>query len=54
MNLYQKWMSLPAKVRIYVAGSTFVFALLGDHIATKVNEEVQGQKAIEEELKKSP
>lgn len=50
MNLYQRWMSLPAKARYYVAGSTFVFALLGDYVTSRLNEEVVARKKIEEEL----
>lgn len=50
MNLYQRWMALPYKARLYIGGLTFLFALLGDYVTSKVNEEVQGQKKAREEL----
>lgn len=51
MNLLQKWMSLPSKARYYIAGSTFVFALVGEYVTTKVNEEAVAQKQIMTELR---
>lgn len=51
MNLWQRWMALPKKARLYIAGLTFVFALVGDHVTSRVNEEVQARKEVEESLK---
>lgn len=50
MSLLQKWMSLPAKARYYIAGSTFIFALAGEYVTTRVNEEAVAQKKILEEI----
>lgn len=50
MGLFQKWMSLPLKARYYIAGSTFIFALIGDYVSTRVNDEVQGRRKVLEEL----
>lgn len=52
MNLWQKWMSLPVKARYYIAGSTFVFALVGDYVTSRINEEVVARKKLEETLSK--
>lgn len=46
MSFLQKWMTLPAKVRYYVAGLTFVLALVGEYVTIKVNEEAVAQKKI--------
>lgn len=53
MSLWQRWTNLPVKARYYIAGSTFVFALLGDYVTTKINEEVVAQKEIMDEVKSS-
>ncbi|PSK33711.1 hypothetical protein C7M61_005264 [Candidozyma pseudohaemuli] len=50
MNLWQRWMALPKKARLYIAGLTFVFALVGDHVTSRVNEEVHARKELEELL----
>lgn len=41
MGFFAKWNSLPIKVRYYIGGSTFVFALIGDYITGRVNDEVK-------------
>ena len=48
MGLFSRWNSLPVNVRYYVAGSTFVFALVGDFVATRLNEEVVARREMEE------
>lgn len=52
MGLLAKWNSLPVKARYYIGGSTFVFALVGDYVTTKVNEEVVARKEALEALQK--
>lgn len=46
MGLFAKWNALPVKARYYIGGSTFVFALVGDYITTKVNSEVTAREEI--------
>lgn len=48
MGLYARWMALPLKVRYYVGFSTIGFALLGDYVTSRINDEVQARKEIEE------
>lgn len=50
MSLWQKWNSLPVKARYYIGGSTFVFALVGDYVTSRVNDEVVARKETLEEL----
>lgn len=52
MGLWQKWNSLPVKARYYIGGSTFVFALIGDYVTSRVNDEVVSRKEIMGELAK--
>lgn len=52
MNLWQKWNSLPVKARYYIGASTFVFALVGDYVTSRVNDEVVSRKKILTELEK--
>lgn len=52
MSLYQKWMNLPVKARYYIAGSTFVFALIGDYVTLRVNDEVKARLDVMGELEK--
>lgn len=54
MSLYQRWMNLPIKARYYIGGSTFVFALLGDYITLRVNDEVQAREKVMKELEMEP
>lgn len=51
MSLWQKWMQLPVKARYYIGGSTFVVALVGDHLTSKINEEVVTRKELEKDIK---
>lgn len=56
MGLFARWNALPVKARYYIGGSTFVFALVGDYVTTKLNEEVVARKDVMqkiEELNKS-
>lgn len=53
MGLWQKWNSLPVKARYYIGGSTFVAALLGDYVTSRVNEEVVGRREIVSDLEKA-
>ena len=48
MGLYARWMALPSKVRYYVGFSTIGFALIGDYVTSRINDEVQARKEIEE------
>lgn len=48
MGLYARWMALPSKVRYYVGFSTIGFALVGDYVTSRINDEVQARKEIEE------
>lgn len=50
MNLWAKWNSLPLKARYYIGGSTFVFALVGDYITSRVNDEVHARDKVIDEL----
>lgn len=52
MNLWQKWNSLPVKARYYIGGSTFVFALIGDYVTSRIKEEVVTRKEILQDLEK--
>jgi hypothetical protein len=46
MGLWAKWNSLPVKARYYIGGSTFVVALVGDYLTSKINDEVVSRKEI--------
>ncbi|KAL6450559.1 hypothetical protein SBY92_000804 [Candida maltosa Xu316] len=48
MGLYARWMALPKKVRLYIGFSTMGVALLGDYVTTRINDEIQARKALEE------
>lgn len=50
MGLFAKWNSLPVKVRYYIGGSTFVFALIGDYVTGRVNEEVKQREIAKNKL----
>lgn len=50
MGLWQKWTSLPVKIRYYIGGSTMIFALIGDYATTQINEEIGNRKKIMEEI----
>lgn len=50
MGLWQKWMSLPVKARYYIGGSTMVFALVGDYVTSRVNDEVVARKEVMKEV----
>ncbi|KAM9932011.1 hypothetical protein OXX80_008343 [Metschnikowia pulcherrima] len=50
MGLWQKWTSLPVKIRYYIGGSTMIFALIGDYATTQINEEIVNRKKIMEEI----
>lgn len=50
MGLFAKWNSLPVKVRYYIGGSTFVFALIGDYVTGRVNEEVKEREIAKNKL----
>ncbi|OBA19929.1 hypothetical protein METBIDRAFT_45390 [Metschnikowia bicuspidata var. bicuspidata NRRL YB-4993] len=50
MNLWQKWISLPVKMRYYIGGSTAVFALIGDYATAQINEEITNRKKILNEI----
>lgn len=54
MGLLAKWNSLPVKARYYIGGSTFVFALVGDYVSTRIFEEVQRRKEMTEKTERSP
>ncbi|KAK6454482.1 uncharacterized protein RJT20DRAFT_130619 [Scheffersomyces xylosifermentans] len=53
MGLFTKWNALPVKARYYIAGSTFVFALAGDYVTSRVNEEVVARKEVMKKLENS-
>lgn len=53
MSLWAKWNALPVKARYYIGGSTFVVALLGDYVTSRVNEEVVARKEVINEISKS-
>lgn len=40
------------KARYYIGGSTFLFALVGDYVTSRVNDEVVERKKIVDELNK--
>lgn len=52
MSLWQRWNSLPLKARYYIGGSTFIFALIGDYVTSRVNDEVTARKEVIDDLKK--
>lgn len=52
MGLWAKWKSLPLKARYYIGGSTFVFALVGDYVTSRINEEVTAREAVRKEIEK--
>ena len=41
MGFFAKWNSLPVRVRNYIGRSTFAFALIGDYVTGRVNDEVK-------------
>ena len=53
MGIYQRWMNLPFKARIYVGASTFAIAFAADYVLGRLEEEAQARKRIEAELNKS-
>lgn len=53
MSLWLKWNNLPVKARYYIGVSTFVFALIGDYVTSRINEEVVTRKEILDEMKES-
>lgn len=53
MSLWQKWNNLPVRARYYIGGSTFLFALIGDYVTSRINEEVVTRKEILDEMKES-
>lgn len=52
MGLWSKWNSLPVKARYYIGGSTFVFALIGDYVTGRINDEVVAREKTMKELSK--
>jgi hypothetical protein len=54
MNLWQKWNSLPVKARYYIGASTFMFALLGDYVTGRVNDEVVARQRIVDKVRGEP
>lgn len=50
LNLWTRWTSLPVKARYYIGASTFVFALAGEYITSKVNDEVHARDQVIEEI----
>ena len=50
MGLFAKWNSLPIKVRYYIGGSTFIFALMGDFVTGRVNDEVKQREIMQNKL----
>lgn len=54
MSLWQKWNSLPVKARYYIGASTFMFALLGDYVTGRVNDEVVARQKIVDEVRGEP
>ncbi|ODV65726.1 hypothetical protein HYPBUDRAFT_153895 [Hyphopichia burtonii NRRL Y-1933] len=52
MNLWNKWNSLPVKARYYIGGSTFVFALLGEYVTTRIEEEKLARADILKQMEK--
>ncbi|CUM52821.1 unnamed protein product [Debaryomyces fabryi] len=51
MGLFSRWNSLPIKVRYYIGGSTFAFALIGDYVTGRVNDEVKQREIALNKLK---
>lgn len=54
MSLWQRWNSLPVKARYYIGASTFMFALLGDYVTGRVNDEVVARQKIVDEVRGEP
>lgn len=52
MNVWAKWKALPLKARYYIGGSTFAFALIGDYVTGRINDEVTARNIAVEEIKK--
>lgn len=50
MSLFAKWNSLPVKARYYIGGSTFVFALVGEYVTNRVNDEVKQRESTVNDL----
>lgn len=47
MGLYDRWMNLPVKARLYIGVSTFVVAFTADYVLGKLETETQARKEIE-------
>lgn len=50
MNLYQRWMNLSFKSRMYISSSTFAVALVSDYVLGRLETEAQARKKIDAEL----
>ncbi|CAG86193.2 DEHA2C10076p [Debaryomyces hansenii CBS767] len=50
MGFFAKWNSLPVRVRYYIGGSTFAFALIGDYVTGRVNDEVKQREIASNKL----
>lgn len=48
MSLYSKWMSLPVKLRVYIGLSTMGIAWLGDYVTTRIADEAEARKELDE------
>lgn len=54
MSIYQRWMGLPFKARMYIGTSTFIVALTADYVLGRIEEESQARSKIEKELQSKP
>lgn len=50
MGLLARWNALPVKARYYIGVSTFAFALIGDYVTGRVNDEVVARKQVLEKV----
>lgn len=46
MNLYEKWMNLPFKARMYIGTSTLLVAFIGDYVISSIGEEVEEREKL--------
>lgn len=52
MGLFARWNALPVKARYYIGGLTFVFALVGDYVTSRINDEVKDREKIVREIER--
>lgn len=47
MGIYERWMNLPVKARLYIGVSTFVVAFTADYVLGRLETEAKTRKEIE-------